>query len=124
MTKYTYSITAHDLPEKAVLQVIAALPKNTNISVALKETEFTRPKKPKQKLNGDTPLIMTGKSAQKGSNREKMMEVFERMEAKLGVGAVTRVQFRRKIADTKGLKPQVISQLINEGFLAPAGGAK
>jgi hypothetical protein len=70
------------------------------------------------RMPGSTVLTMTGKSAQKGSTREKILLTFEKLEAKHDIGTVTRDMLRKETSK-QGLDSTVIGQLIAGGFLRP-----
>ena len=72
--------------------------------------------KKKERAGPDSRLTLTGKSAQKGSNREAILTTFEKMEVKHGIGSVTRKMFRDECRK-KEQDAQIIYQLIREGYL-------
>ena len=73
------------------------------------------PKIPTRALDDDI-ISLTAKRPTKGSMREKVVIVLEKLEVKHGVGAVTRKVLR---AQTKklGLDPQILYQLTADGYI-------
>lgn len=115
----TYKITIRSLKPKQVFPLINMLPGPLTAEVTVDEAE-----EPKAKANGkkksyagpDDKMSLTGKSAQKGSNREKILVTFEKLEVKHGIGSVTRKMFRDECRK-KEQDAQIIYQLIREGYL-------
>lgn len=74
-------------------------------------------RKPKKaRANGAQILSMTGKQAMKGTNREKILVIFEKLEKKHGISQVDR-EMLKDACWKRDLDPYVLSQLINEGYL-------
>lgn len=112
----TYTITIEDLKPKQLLTLIDSLPFVPMHITKSKEEEPKANGKKKVYASPDDALSLTGKSAQKGSNREKILTTFEKLEVKHGIGSVTRKMFRDECA-RKGQDSQIIYQLIREGYL-------
>ena len=70
----------------------------------------------RKRANGEQVVSLTGKKATKGSMREKILVTLEKLEVKWGVGTVTRAEFR-EIVVKKDQDPQIIYQLIREGYI-------
>jgi hypothetical protein len=115
----TYTITIRNLKPNQVFPLINMLPGPLTAELTADEQ-----KEPEAKTNGkrktySSPgdrMSLTGKSAQKGSNREKILETFEKLEVKHSIGSVTRKMFREECAK-KGQDTQIIYQLVREGYL-------
>lgn len=115
----TYTITIRNLKPNQVFPLINMLPGPLTAELTADEQ-----KEPETKANGkkkpySSPgdrMSLTGKSAQKGSNREAILLTFEKLEVKHGIGTVTRKMLREKCA-TQGQDSQIIYQLVREGYL-------
>lgn len=113
-----YSITIESLTQKQLLKVIDNLPDKVSIRVAnTSAVDAPAATKPKR-MNGTTPLMMTGKQAQAGSMREDAMTIFEKLEKRksVGIGGVTRKMFRDALADND-IDPSLCYQLCHDSFL-------
>ena len=71
--------------------------------------------KPKRK-NGDTLLTMTGKTPQKNSSLALARDVFEKLEKRVGVGTVTKNDFKAELVKKK-LPKTLCQRCITEGVL-------
>lgn len=114
----TYKITIRHLKPNQVFPLINMLPGPLTAEVTVDEAKEPEAKTSRKKsyAGPDDKLTLTGKHAQKGSNREKILVTFEKLEVKNGIGNVTRKMFRDECA-TKGQDSQIIYQLIREGYL-------
>ncbi len=120
--KITYTITITGMRETQMRPILAAL-KESNLKYELAaDVDMDASAK---KLNGtkhgkrmspDTPLILTGKTAQKGSQRERILLEHEKLEKKHGIGSVTRRMLNKQIGGLS-IDTTVIGQLIKGGFL-------
>ena len=64
----------------------------------------------------DDIMSLTEKRPQKGSIREKVVVTLEKLEAKHGVGQVTRKMLRERCTKLD-VDAQIIYQLMNDGYL-------
>lgn len=115
----TYKITIRNLKPKQVFPLINMLPGPLTAELMVDEQEEPEAKangKKKSRSSPDERLSLTGKSATKGSNREKILTTFEKLEVKHGIGSVSRKMFREECAK-KGQDSQIIYQLIREGYM-------
>lgn len=64
----------------------------------------------------DDIMLLTEKRPSKGSMREKVIITLEKLEAKHGVGDVTRKMLRDRCARL-GIDTQLLYQLMNDGYL-------
>lgn len=69
-----------------------------------------------KRANGEQILSLTGKKANKGSNREKILVLLEKLEVKHGPGSITREELK-EACWKKEIDPYVLSQLINGGYI-------
>lgn len=79
----------------------------------------TQPKAKKPRKNGDTLLTMTGKKPQKNSQLAKALDVFEKLEKRVGIGSVTKNAFKAELIKKK-LPKTLCQRCITEkvlGFL-------
>ena len=79
----------------------------------------TQPKAKRPRKNGDTLLTMTGKTPQKNSQLAKALTVFEKLEARVGIGTVTKNAFKAELVKKK-LPKTLCQRCITEkvlGFL-------
>ncbi len=121
MMKITYTITITGMRETQMRPILAAL-KETKLTYELEaDVDVDAP----AKLNGTkygkrmspaTPLILTGKTAQKGSQRERILLEHEKLEKKHGIGSVTRRMLNKQISGLS-IDTTVVGQLIKGGFL-------
>lgn len=112
----TYTITIEDLKPKQLLKLIDSLP---FVAMHITKSKAEEPKANGKKKPYSSPgdkMSLTGKSAQKGSNREAILLTFEKLEVKHGIGSVTRKMLREKCA-SQGQDSQIIYQLVREGYL-------
>ncbi|MCK5644863.1 MAG: hypothetical protein KAJ19_28950 [Gammaproteobacteria bacterium] len=112
----TYTITIEDLKPKQLLKLIDSLP---FVAMHITKSKVEEPKangKKKPYSSPEDKMSLTGKSAQKGSNREAILVTFEKLELKHGIGTVTRKMFREECT-RKGQDTQIIYQLVREGYL-------
>lgn len=115
----TYKITIRNLKPNQVFPLINMLPGQLTAELTAdepKESEAKPNGKKKSYAGPNDKLTLTGKHAQKGSNREKILVTFEKLEVKNGIGNVTRKMFRDECSK-KGQDSQIIYQLIREGYL-------
>ena len=117
-----FNITIQNVSDAKLGEVIAAIGTK---KYPIKVSHFLHPDlvdvKPgkKQERNYAKPtdiMSLTGKGAQKGSNREKILETLEKLEVKHGIGKVTRKMLRDELKK-KGYDDQIIYQLVKGGFL-------
>ena len=78
---------------------------------------------PRKKANGkmhsraDSLLTMTGKTPNKNSKLAKALEIFEKLEKRMGIGTVTVAEFRKELVLKK--QPKALSQrCVTEKVLA------
>ena len=72
------------------------------VTVENMQAESAPPKLAKKpRKNGDTLLTMTGKIPQKKSQLGKAREVFEKLEVRMGVGTVTKNDFKAELVKKK-----------------------
>lgn len=115
----TYDITLRGLKRNQVMDIVDALPKGISFHAHRNEEA-----EPESKLNGDgrtrrpptTRLSMTGKTAAKGSIREQALVKFEKLEAKHGIGKVTRQMFRDEL-NKMDCDKSTLNSLITAGLL-------
>ena len=114
----TYTITIRNLKPNQVFPLINMLPGPLTAELTADEAKEPEAKTNSKKTRSspDEKMSLTGKSATKGSNREKILVTFEKLEVKHGIGSVTRKMFREECA-RKGQDSQIIYQLIREGYL-------
>ncbi len=115
----TYKITIRNLKPKQVFPLINMLPGPLTAELMVDEQEEPEPKANGKKKSYAAPgdkMTLTGKHAQKGSNREKILTTFEKLEVKHGIGSVTRKMLREECT-RKGQDSQIIYQLVREGYL-------
>ena len=112
----TYALTITGLRPKDVLPLLESLPSHASLSVTnIDQPEVVEDTKP-PRTNGNAILSMTGKRASKGSVREQVLTVFEKLEKKHGIGAVNRKMLRDD-CNKKGVDSQIIYQLLRDGYL-------
>lgn len=112
----TYTITIRNLKPNQVFPLINMLPGPLTAELTADEVEEPEAKRKKTYSSPGDKMSLTGKSAQKGSNREKILTTFEKLEVKHGIGSVTRKMFREECTK-KGQDSQIIYQLVREGYL-------
>jgi SOS response regulatory protein OraA/RecX len=108
-------MTIEKLKPKQLLTLIDSLP-FVPIHVTKNGADEPEVSKKKGRAGPESKMTLTGKSAQKGSNREAILTTFEKLEVKHGIGSVTRKMLREKCSE-KGQDAQIIYQLIREGYL-------
>lgn len=122
----TYNITIMNLSRKQVLDQILSVHSGVTFQVkpnAEFKLGWNDPrKKHGKRMSPDTILVLTGKSAQKGSQRERILLEHEKLEKKHGIGSVTRKMLNKHIGGLS-IDTTVIGQLIKGGFLRPNTGA-
>ncbi len=114
-----YDITVIGLSKPQVLDLITTIASGTRFScIKQKQEEVVVPGKTNGKSYGSAEDVMSlgGKSATKGSKREKILITLEKLEKKNGIGTVTRKMLREECA-RKDQDPQIIYQLIREGYM-------
>jgi hypothetical protein len=111
----TYTITIEDLKPKQLLKLIDSLP-FVAMHITKSKAEEPEANSKKRYSSPEDKMSLTGKSAQKGSNREKILTTFEKLEVKHGIGSVTRKMFRDECRK-KEQDAQIIYQLVREGYL-------
>ena len=114
MFKVTFTVSAAKLEKLlAAAQSVKIADPDIKFNGAAAETPVTKSKK---RGNGEQILSLTGKQAQRGTNREKILIIFEKLEKKHGIGQVDR-EMLKDACWKRDLDPYVLSQLINEGYL-------
>ena len=112
----TYTATLTNLKGKDVLDLIDTMPKHVEWDINLdKSVEEETPRKA-IRTNGSAILTMTGKRPQAGSLRETVLTIFEKLEAKHGIGSVSRKMLREAVVK-KDINVQNVAQLMKGGFL-------
>lgn len=119
----TYTMTIEGLKPKQVLDLLDVMP-FVPIHVTKNKADDEPKAKGKAKVKSygkpDDVLSLTGKTATKGSAREKILTTLEKMEVKSGIGSVTRKMLRDECTK-KGQDSQIIYQLIREGYMKTIG---
>ncbi len=77
----------------------------------------TVPKAKKPRRNGESLLTMTGKEPNAKSQLWKAKYVFEKLEARVGIGAVTKNAFKTELAKKK-LPKSLANRCVTEKVLA------
>ena len=115
----TYNITMMNLTRKQVLDQILRVHSGVTFLVkpnAEGEAPKSNGKKFGKRMSPDTPLVLTGKKAQKGSQRERILLEHEKLEKEHGIGSVTRKMLNEQVGGLS-IDTTVIGQLIKGGFL-------
>lgn len=116
----TYKLTLSGLSQKQVFAVIDSLPREGTKPVVEAENDgpgrvITETKK--YKVGQPTDILkLTGKKATEGSMRASILKTLEKLEAKDGVGEVSREALRLAVIKAK-LDSQIIYQLIRDGYI-------
>ena len=121
-----FNVTIKNVPDSKLGELVAQIgTKKYSVRVAhvphRDQTELKKLGSPAKRMDSNTILTMTGKSAAKGSQRASIMTAFEKLEKKHGIGKVSRVMLRREVARLK-FDPTVVGQLIKDGYLRPLNG--
>jgi hypothetical protein len=119
----TYTMTIEGLSPKQLLTLLDVVPMvPLHVSAKQPDPTGTPVETPNgsKRMTGDTVLVLTGKSATDGTVRATILEEHEKLEAKHGIGTVTRKQLRTHCG-SMGIDSTVIGQLIKGGFLKPIG---
>jgi hypothetical protein len=114
-----YKVMIHGVRKNELADLMTRLPKHCTFLLVDHESEGEAPRtEVKMDKTGErTILSLTGKKPQKGTKREQMLKMLERLEKSNGIGTVTRRTFRQSI-EAKGLETTVISQLVHDGYIA------
>ena len=117
----SFNITITNVSDKDLGRIIAGLdlPRGTSYDVVHKPNGAVEPvKKGKKPVgNKDSLLTMTGKIPAKGTAVEYARNLFEKLEAKHGIGNVSVQDLRTALK--KNRKPwQLQGRLVTEKFLA------
>lgn len=75
----------------------------------------TVPKAKKPRKNGNSLLTMTGKTPQKNSQLGKALDIFEKLEKRVGIGSVTKKAFRDELVkkkQPKGLANRCVTEKV------------
>lgn len=118
----SFTVTITGIPDKDLGTFLAALrlPKKASYTtdhtpdhVALIEG----PKKHKHAYaNGDTPLTMTGKKPSRSQSLTTALTMFEKLEKRQGIGAVTVKIFRADLKKRRQ-QPTMVTRMVAEGYL-------
>lgn len=128
----SYRITITGVNKAQAWDLITSVPNGKTFVLEEIEDEIKPPEKPsaarsKQNRKGrqttyagaDEIVSLTGKKATAGSRREKVLDLLEQMEAKQGIGKVTRKMLRDECHKLK-MDHQIIYQLLREGYMRRA----
>lgn len=116
MFTVTFQINASRLEKLMAAAQFISMPDPTiKYNGEAKEAVVTGKKK--RRYMGDGAILsLTGKTAQVGSMREKVLEAMELLEKEHGIGTITRGVLKEDLAK-KQLDTQVLYQLVREGYL-------
>jgi hypothetical protein len=112
---YRLTIEVPDAKLNAMLKRLAdqkVMVENTDPELAFNQFA-TVPKEKTVRRNGNSLLTMTGKTPQKNSQLAKALDVFEKLEKRVGIGTVTKKGFKDELAKKK-LSKQLAVRCITE----------
>ena len=116
---YRLTIEVPDTKLNAILKRLAdqkVMVENTDPELAFNQWG-TVPKEKKTRKNGDSLLTMTGKTPQKNSQLAKALSVFEKLEARVGIGTVTKKAYKDELVKKK-LPRTLANRCVTEKVLA------
>lgn len=100
---YRLTVEVPDAKLNAILKRLAdqkVMVENTDPELAINQFA-TVPKEKKTRKNGDSLLTMTGKEPNTKSQLWKAKHVFEKLEARIGIGTVTKNAFKDELVKKK-----------------------
>ncbi len=116
-----FHIKVINVPDKAlgtIMRRLGTYRKEVQIEYYEEVMQPDAAPKKKKRTDGNAKLTLTGKAAQKGSNRETVLLLFEELESIHGIGNVSRNMYRQGIKEQVEIPPAIITQLIHDGFLS------
>ena len=116
---YRLTIEVPETKLAAMLKRLAdqkVLVENTDPELAFNQFK-TVPKEKRPRKNGDSLLTMTGKEPNTKSQLWKARHVFEKLEARIGIGNVTKNEFKKELVKKK-LPKTLANRCVTEKVLA------
>ena len=115
----SFKVTIVGVPDKELGTFLASirLPKKASYTTEHQPDHVALLEGPKKKhANGETILTMTGKVPTRSTQLTNALTMFEKMEARKGVGTITVKAFRADLKRRRQ-KPMIQTRLVNEGYL-------
>lgn len=120
----SFKIVIENVDDKQLGPLLAELklPKGATYDVRHEANNLSvvpkRGKKPARRNGGATILTMTGKKPKEGTQAAAALELFEKFEARRGIGNVSRAEFKEYMK--KKEQEGMVNRLVNEKFLGYA----
>ena len=119
----SFVITIKNVPDKELGNVLALLSPRLPRGCTYETTHFndtvgllTGPKSGKKRPTDETLLTMTGKTPSREGPLQTALTMFEKLEGRKGIGAVTRGAFKDHL-ERRNQDPMILRRLVTEGYM-------